>query len=204
MAQDDLDDKVRLAGPADNAGESAALAAENASLRDRLLRSLADAENTRRRAERNTVDARQYAIADFAAELLAVVDNLQRALTVAEDQPEQTPGEAALVEGVRATQRLLTATLARFGVRKIDALGAPFDPALHEAIIEVEDESPPAAKRRQHSRGWLHDPRPAAPGRPGGRRQASTAASAGRRGGCSSGGRPSHVSSGRRQGFSER
>ncbi len=143
MAQDDLDDKVRLAGPADNAGESAALAAENASLRDRLLRSLADAENTRRRAERNTVDARQYAIADFAAELLAVVDNLQRALTVAEDQPEQTPGEAALVEGVRATQRLLTATLARFGVRKIDALGAPFDPALHEAIIEVEDESRP-------------------------------------------------------------
>ena len=145
MAQDDLDDKVRFdgSGPAGNAEDSAALEAENASLRDRLLRSLADAENARRRAERNTADTRQYAIADFAAELLAVADNLQRALAAAEDQPEQGPGAAALVEGVRATQRLLTATLARFGVRKIDALGAPFDPALHEAIIEVEDESRP-------------------------------------------------------------
>ncbi len=145
MAQDDLDDKVRPAGrgPADNARESAALAAENASLRDRLLRSLADAENSRRRAERSAADARQYAISDFAAELLAVVDNLQRATAAAEDRPEQTPGEATLLDGVRATQRLLLATLNRFGVRKIDALGAPFNPALHEAVIEVEDDSHP-------------------------------------------------------------
>jgi molecular chaperone GrpE len=151
MAQDDLDDKVRPVGPgavdnaaeADNAEESATLAAENASLRDRLLRSLADAENTRHRAERSAADARQYAISDFAAELLAVVDNLQRAIASAEDRPEHTPGEAALLDGVRATQRLLLATLNRFGVRKIDALGAPFNPALHEAIIEVEDDSRP-------------------------------------------------------------
>ena len=145
MSQDELDDKVRFtgSGPADNAEDLAALDAENASLRDRLLRSLADAENVRRRAERNIADTRQYAIADFAAELLAVADNLQRALAAAEDQPEQMPGEAALLDGVRATQRLLLATLNRFGVRKIDALGAPFDPALHEAIIEVEEESRP-------------------------------------------------------------
>ena len=151
MAQDDLDDKVQPAGPgpADNAAEtddgaeSATLAAENASLRDRLLRSLADAENTRRRVERAAADARRFAISDFAAELLAVVDNLQRAIASAEDRPEQTPGEAALLDGVRATQRLLLATLDRFGVRKINALGAPFDPALHEAMIEVEDESRP-------------------------------------------------------------
>ena len=84
MAQDELDDKVRFtgSGPADNAEDLAALDAENASLRDRLLRSLADAENTRRRAERSTADARQYAISDFAAELLAVVDNLQRAIAL--------------------------------------------------------------------------------------------------------------------------
>jgi GrpE len=93
-------------------------------LRDRLLRSLADAENTRRRAERSAADARQYAISDFAAELLAVVDNLQRATASAEGRPEQMPLEAALLEGVRATERLLLATLNRFGVRKIDALGA--------------------------------------------------------------------------------
>ena len=151
MAEDNLVDNIQSAGPgpADNAAEahsgveSAALAVENASLRDRLLRSLADAENTRRRAESRAADARRYAISDFAAELLAVVDNLQRAIASAEDRPEQMPLEAALLEGVRATQRLLLATLNRFGVRKIDALGTPFDPALHEAIIEVEDESRP-------------------------------------------------------------
>ena len=152
MAQDDLDDKVHPGGAgmadkaagADNAEESATLAAENASLRDRLLRSLADAENTRRRAERRAADARQYAISDFAAELLAAVDNLQRAIAAAEDRAEQAPGEAAaLLDGVHATQRLFLATLNRFGVRKIDALGRSFDPALHEAIIEVDDQSRP-------------------------------------------------------------
>lgn len=88
MAEDNLDDKIRSAGPGpadnaaegDNTAELATSAAENASLRDRLLRSLADAENTRRRPERSAADAREYAISDFAAELLAVVDNLQRAI----------------------------------------------------------------------------------------------------------------------------
>jgi molecular chaperone GrpE len=144
MAHDDLDDKIRPPGPgSDDGGEPATLEAVNASLRDRLLRSLADAENTRRRAERSAADARQYAISDFAAELLPVVDNLQRALVAADDQPQKTPGEDALLGGVRATQRLLTAILDRFGVRKIDALGAPFDPMQHEAMTEVDDESRP-------------------------------------------------------------
>jgi len=146
MAKDDLENKVQLAesGPADNAAEkhsaveSAALAAENVSLRDRLLRSLADAENVRRRAERSAADARQYAISDFATELLAVVDSLQRAIASGADRLERAPEEAALLDGVRATQRLLLATLNRFGVRKIDALGAPFDPRLHEAMVEVD------------------------------------------------------------------
>ncbi|SDR63480.1 molecular chaperone GrpE [Rhizobiales bacterium GAS113] len=143
MARDDLDDKVRTSGPpsAEVAVEPTTLEAENASLRDRLLRSLADAENTRRRAERSVADARQYAISNFATELLTVVDNLDRALASADDQPQLTPGDAALLDGVRATQRLLMATLERFGVRKIDALGAPFDPALHEAMTEVDDVS---------------------------------------------------------------
>jgi molecular chaperone GrpE len=144
MAHDDLDDKIRPPGPgSDDGGEPATLEAVNASLRDRLLRSLADAENTRRRAERSAADARQYAISDFATELLPVVDNLQRALAAADDQPQKTPGEDALLGGVRATQRLLTAILDRFGVRKIDALGAPFDPMQHEAMTEVDDESGP-------------------------------------------------------------
>jgi molecular chaperone GrpE len=142
MPHDDPDDKVHLAeGLLADSQEPVAVEAANASLRDRLLRALAEVENTRRRAERRVADAREYGISDFAVELLSVVDNLQRAVASAEDRTDQTPADAALLDGVRATQRLLLATLNRFGVRKIDALGAPLDPALHEAIIEVEDES---------------------------------------------------------------
>jgi molecular chaperone GrpE len=120
------------------------LAAENASLRDRMLRALADAENTRRRAERSAQEAGRYAVADFARELLTIADNLQRTLAAAEGSARGGGEDAALIEGVRATQRMLMQTLGRFGVRKIEALGAPFDPALHEAVFEVEDESHPA------------------------------------------------------------
>jgi len=113
------------------------LRAENASLQDRMLRALADAENTRRRAERNVEDARQYAIAGFARELLAVMDNLQRAAAAT----SQGSSNSSLLEGVQATQRLLADVFGRFGIKRIDALGAQFDPALHEAIMATEDDS---------------------------------------------------------------
>jgi len=106
-----------------------------------LLRALAEAENTRRRAERRAAEARQYAIADFARELLPVADNLRRAIVSAESHADTT--DRALLEGVRATERLLLATFERFGIRKIAAAGARFDPALHEAIMEVDDDTHP-------------------------------------------------------------
>jgi molecular chaperone GrpE len=120
-----------------------ALATENASLRDRMLRALADAENTRRRAERTAQEAGRYAVADFAREMLTVADNLQRTLAAAERSTHESAEDAALIEGVRATQRMLMQALERFGVRKVEALGAPFDPALHEAVFQVDDASHP-------------------------------------------------------------
>ena len=161
MAHNDPDDKVHLAGEGLSADsqEPAAVEAANASLRDRLLRALAEVENTRRRAERSVADAREYGISDFAAELLSVVDNLQRAVASAEDRTDQTPADAALLDGVRATQRQLLATLGRFGVKRIEALGASFDPNLHEAMAEVEDDFEAAEKRRECSGGRLQDPR---------------------------------------------
>ena len=143
MPHNDPDGKVHLAGEGQSADgqEPAAVEAANASLRDRLLRALAEVENTRRRAERSVADAREYGISDFAAELLSVADNLQRAVASAEDRIDQTPGDTALLNGVRATQRQLLATLARFGVKRIEALGASFDPHLHEAMAEVGDDS---------------------------------------------------------------
>jgi molecular chaperone GrpE len=139
--------------------ENDALVAENASLRDRMLRALADAENTRRRADRTAADAGRYAITDFAREILTVADNLQRTLAAAERPAFGAVGDVALIEGVRATQRMLTQALERYGVRKIEALGQPFDPALHEAVLEVEDAShPPGTVVRVMEDGYtIHD-----------------------------------------------
>src|SRR5215831_16972915 len=116
---------------------------ENASLRDRLFRALAEAENTRRQASRTAGDARRFAIADFAGELLIVVDNLQRTIDAADGQAPLTRESAALFEGVQATLRVLLRTLERFGVRRISALGKRFDPNLHEAVMEVDDPTQP-------------------------------------------------------------
>jgi molecular chaperone GrpE len=139
--------------------DPATLIAENQSLRDRLLRALADAENTRRRAERTAEETRQYAISDFARELLVVADNLQRTIAAAERRAPESVEDAALIEGVRATERILTQTLERFGIRKIEALGQPFDPNLHEAVMEVDDpEQPPGTVVRIIEDGYtIHD-----------------------------------------------
>src|SRR5258708_9181721 len=87
--------------------DTAALQAENNSLRDRMLRALADAENTRRRAERAQREVRQFAIADFARELLPIVDNLQRTTEAAQERASASVEDAVLIEGVRAIDRLL-------------------------------------------------------------------------------------------------
>src|ERR1700730_2417370 len=129
---------------ATEAVDPATLVAENASLRDRLLRALADAENTRQRAPPAAEDYLQKNLADFARELLTVSDNLQRTIDAAERHQPETVEDAALIEGVRATERLLQHTLQRFGIRKIDALGKRFDPTLHEAVAEVDDPRSPA------------------------------------------------------------
>lgn len=119
---------------------------ENAALRDKLLRSLAEVENVRRRAEREIADAKVYGVANFAREMLPFADNLRRAV-------ESVPADAragldsamtALVEGVEVTERDFLSRLSRFSVKKIEALGGRFDPNLHEALFEIPDESQPA------------------------------------------------------------
>lgn len=154
--------------PADNrtpsdettdAPDVAALQAENASLQDRLLRALAEAENVRRRADRTAQDARNFAVTDFSRELLTVVDNLRRAIEAADDQSGDAAGTAPLVEGIRAIERSLTTMLERFGVRRIEARDTPFDPTRHEAIMEVDDpERPPGSVVDVMEEGYtIHD-----------------------------------------------
>jgi molecular chaperone GrpE len=113
------------------------LAAENASLRERLMRALAETENTRRQGDRRAEDAQRYAITNFARELLEVVDNLHRAIEASAARPEKAETDG-LVSGVVATDQLLAKILKRFGVEPINALNAPFDPAKHEAVMEVD------------------------------------------------------------------
>ena len=115
------------------------LNAEVAELKEKHLRALADVENTRRRAERDRLEASQYAVTRFARDMLAVSDNLQRALAhfPPDARAEAPPAVKAVLEGVEATERQLAGTLERHGVRAITASDAKFDPHLHQAIAEV-------------------------------------------------------------------
>jgi len=116
-----------------------ALRAEAADMRDRLLRALADAENTRRRAEREKQDASQYAVTKFARDMLQIADNFARALAAAPQAllDAADPQLKAVLEGVEVTERQLLASLERHGVKPIDTADGKFDPNLHQAIAEV-------------------------------------------------------------------
>jgi molecular chaperone GrpE len=118
-----------------------ALAAENAELRDRLMRAIADMENLRRRTEREKQDAGRYAIGRFAEDILSVGDNLARALATV-DEATRTDGNEAtrnLIEGIEVTERGLQNVLSRHGISRIEPDGERFDPNFHQAIYEVEN-----------------------------------------------------------------
>lgn len=121
------------------------LEAELAQVKDKALRALAEAENTRRRVEADKIEAVRYAAADFAREMVTVADNLRRALaSIGADARAKDPALEALAVGVEMTERALLAAFERFGVRRIEALDKRFDPHLHEAMFEIEDKTKPA------------------------------------------------------------
>ena len=121
------------------------LEAEKSDLTDRLLRVVADMENLRRRTERDVSDARKYAVAKFAGDMLVVGDNLRRARdTVPEEARAADPALAAFVEGVEMTAREMDRALEKHGVVKIEAEGERFDPHRHQAVFEAPDPSVPA------------------------------------------------------------
>lgn len=116
--------------------ELAALRAERDEFKDRFMRALADAENTRKRGERDRREAEQYGATRLARDLLPVYDNLNRALAA---MPEEIrTSAAALAEGVELTLRELTNVMTRHGVKPITpAVGDMFDPQLHQAMFEA-------------------------------------------------------------------
>jgi len=135
--------------PQDEAAESdpiASLEAEKADLREKLLRTLADMENLRRRTEREVADARAYAVTAFARDVLSVADNIRRALdSVPEDARAGAEGPLkSLLEGIELTERDLLKTLERHGVKRIDPQGQRFDPHLHQAMFEIPNPDLPS------------------------------------------------------------
>ncbi len=122
----------------------AALEAEVAQLKDQLLRALAETENVRRRLEQQAEDRGRFAVSGFARDMLAVADNLRRALqAVPAEMREGDEVAKNLVVGVEMTERELAQALERHGIRAVESLGQPFDPNLHQAMMEVEDASQP-------------------------------------------------------------
>ena len=123
----------------------AALEAENAGLKDQVLRAMAEAENTRRRLETQSEDRARYAIGNFAKDMLNVADNLRRALdSVPPGQRETNDLTNTLMVGVEMTERTLLTAMERYGVKPIAAMGARFDANFHQAMMEMEDPSKPS------------------------------------------------------------
>lgn len=124
----------------------AALQAENTDLKDKLLRLMADMENLRRRTAREIVDARTYAVTNFARDMLNVADNVRRAIESVPEEASSTAEGAfkGLIEGIDLTERDLLNTLERHGVKKLDPQGQKFDPNVHQAMFEVPNPDVPS------------------------------------------------------------
>ncbi|PZN92333.1 MAG: nucleotide exchange factor GrpE [Alphaproteobacteria bacterium] len=130
--QDDTETPVEI----NYAEELLARDKDIADLKDRLLRQAAETENTRRRLERDKADTAAYAMTGFARDLLAVADNLRRAVAALPAE-----GFDQVRAGIEATERELAAIFGRHGISKVETVGQKLDPNRHQAMIEVEHET---------------------------------------------------------------
>lgn len=145
----ELDETARAEGAAEaneTPDPAETLAKEAAEMRDRWMRAMAEMENLRRRSEREIADARAYGIAGFARDILAVADNMDRALKALDDEIRDKVDSSvrALLDGVDLTERELHKALEKHGVKRLEPQGQKFDPNLHQAMFEVPDPSVPS------------------------------------------------------------
>jgi molecular chaperone GrpE len=198
-AQPDAEEAAALEASEAVAAEEhiAALEAEVSELKDQLLRTLAEMENVRRRAQRDKADVAKYAAAPLLRDLLAVADNLSRAVTSVPDGAEAGDERlAALLDGVKLTEKELDAVFERHQIVKLEPIGEALDPHRHEAMFEVPDPQQPSGTVVQVIQpGYLlHDRllRPARVGvaKGGPAKPAADAAPAGEEGGAANGEAP--------------
>jgi molecular chaperone GrpE len=143
------DGQQTQAGPSQQAqapAPSTALEREHAEMKDRLLRTLAEMENVRKRTEREIADSRLYSVTSFARDLLVVADNMRRALEAVTPELRSTAesGVKALIDGIELTERELLKALEKNGVRQFTPQSEKFDPNLHQAMFEIPDATVPA------------------------------------------------------------
>ena len=129
---------------------------EAAEFKDKALRTLAEMENLRKRTEREVADARLYGNASFARDVLAVADNMQRALDAIEPELRNDAKVNSLIEGVELTERELLKVLGKHGVKKFSPDGEKFDPNVHQAMFEMEHpELPPGHVAQVIQAGYM-------------------------------------------------
>lgn len=114
-------------------------AAEIASLKEKLLRAMADTENMRRRAEKEKEDAHNYAVTKFARDVLSVADNMRRALDSVPEEARENEAVKNILTGVEMTESELISTLGKHKIEVIKAEGEKFDPNFHQAMFEIEN-----------------------------------------------------------------
>lgn len=130
---------------------------EVAQLKDRLLRTAADMDNLRKRAEREKAEATLYAATNFARDLLSVTDNMGRALAAVSAEQREAADEITrnLLAGVEMTERELLNVFQRHGIRKLETVGQKFDPNMHQALFEVPTaEHPPGTVVQEMQSGF--------------------------------------------------
>lgn len=145
MSADDANTETAEATGKSLEEELEAARGEIAGLKDAALRALAEAENVRRRAEREKSDARAYGIEKFARDLLPIADTLGRALGAITEEQREDAGFKSFVEGIELTEKELFAVLERNNVQKIGIQGEKFDPNLHQAVAQI-----PSAIQKDH------------------------------------------------------
>lgn len=119
---------------------------------EQYLRVMAEFENFKKRVQKESIESRRYANEELIKAILPVVDNLERALEHVDDDSTDDP----LIEGVRMVQKQFLEVLGKFGVSPVEALGEPFDPNFHEAMMQVAtDDSPPNTVVTEIAKGYV-------------------------------------------------
>ncbi|MGX7895248.1 nucleotide exchange factor GrpE [Tsuneonella sp. HG222] len=152
---EDLIDKDMLEEASADGDAIAQLKSDLEAAKQDVLYAKAEAQNVRRRAEKDVADARAYAATGFARDILSVYDNLVRAVEAIPADLHDDPRLKGLVTGVEATQREVEKVFAQHGISRIAAMGLPLDPNQHQAMIEVPSDQEPGTVVTEMQSGWM-------------------------------------------------